>query len=285
MGHCLWMLLKVERGVTIMNLLIVDDDPIAIRGIMEGVAWERLEIDKIYSANSAQQARDVLKKDKVDIILCDIEMAQEDGLSFIHWIRENFSAMECVFITCHASFDFAREAILLQSFDYLLKPVSYEKLEAVLQSVIEKIHRRMDQNKVLQYGEMYLENIVDNVRAKNDTKKTPGEIVEEVSRYIRMHLSEDLNVEDIAGQVYLNPDYLTRIFKKETGTSLIKFIIQERMYMARKLLCETSLSVNGIALEVGFSDYSHFTKTFRQMFGMTPSVYRQKMKETQNPEK
>ena len=45
--------------------------------------------------------------------------------------------------------------------------------------------------------------------------------------------------------------------------------------MARRLLQETALSVNGIALEVGYSDYSHFTKTFRQMFGMTPSVYRQ----------
>lgn len=257
-----------------MNLLIVDDEMIAIRGILDGVRWDRLPIDHVFTANSARQARAVLAKDRVDIILCDIEMAQEDGLSLICWIRENYEDMECIFITCHANFSFAQKAIQLQSFDYLLKPVAYDKLEEVLGSVIDKINQRMNKNKVLQYGELYLENIVDEAREKRE-KKSGREIVDEVSKYIKNHLSEDLGVEEIAAQVYLNPDYLTRIFKKETGHSLIKYIIQERMYMARRLLQETALSVNGIALEVGYSDYSHFTKTFRQMFGMTPSVYRQ----------
>lgn len=259
-----------------MNLLIIDDEMIAIRAILDGVRWDRLQIDKIFTANSASQARALLAHERVEIILCDIEMAQEDGISFIRWIRNHYETMECIFITCHANFDFAREAIALQSFDYLLKPVSYEKLEDVLGRVIRKIYENKEVNQVRQYGELYLKTIVDNARAKESSHKSPKEIVDEASTFIKSHLSEDLSVEVVARQVYMNPDYLTRIFKKETGSSLIKYIIQERMYMARKLLMETELSVNGIALEVGYADYSHFTKTFRQMYEMTPSVFRQK---------
>ncbi len=261
-----------------MNLLIVDDEMIAIKAILDGVKWEHMDIDKIYTANSAVQARKILTKDKIDILLCDIEMTPEDGISLVRWIREYYNSIECIFITCHADFNFAREAIKLNSFDYLLKPVSYDKLEEILHKVIDKIHDKMNQSKVMQYGEIYLKEFTGNAECKESVKKTVAEIVDEVSKYIRFHLSETLTVEEIAGQIYLNPDYLTRIFRKETGEPLIKFIIRERMYMAAKLLTDTQLSVNSIALEVGYSDYSHFTKMFKQIYGITPTVYRQKHK-------
>lgn len=258
------------------NLLIVDDEYYAIKGILEGVKWEALPIGEICTANSAQQARDIVTNHKIDIILCDIEMAQEDGLSFIAWVREQAVWVECIFITCHANFDFAREAIRLQSFDYLLKPVSYERLEELLQKAIDKIRRRSDQRKVLQYGEIYLDHLAAEHEKKENPKKSNGEIVEEVSKYIKFHLAEDLNVEQLANVVYLSPDYLTRIFRKETGKSLIKYMIEERMYMAEKLLKSTQLAVNLVASEVGYQDYAHFTKMFRRTTGLAPSDYRKR---------
>ena len=106
-------------------------------------------------------------------------------------------------------------------------------------------------------------------------RNTDAITIHSILDWIEDNLESPLSLEKVSERSGYSKWHLQRMFKKETGHSLIKYIIQERMYMARRLLQETTLSVNGIALEVGYSDYSHFTKTFRQMFGMTPSVYRQ----------
>jgi two-component system response regulator YesN len=62
------------------SILIVDDEPFIVQGILSAMPWEDLEIGPAYSANSMQQAVAVFEKHPVDILLCDIEMPQGSGL-------------------------------------------------------------------------------------------------------------------------------------------------------------------------------------------------------------
>ncbi|HHV11510.1 MAG TPA: response regulator [Clostridiales bacterium] len=260
------------------DLLIVDDEIYAIMGIKEGVDWSKLDINQVHIANSAEQARRILAQQKIDIILCDIEMPQEDGIRFIRWLRERNEEVRCIFLTCHADFSYAQEALRLGSSDYLVKPVSYEKLEDCLSRVIEDINRKKEEKRILKYGEIYLEHKSKDIEEKAGTKKSSKEIAEEVARLILQNIKEDLSVEFLARQVYLNPDYLTKLFKKEMGCSIVNYIIRERLCLASRLLIDTDASINEIAVEVGYPNYSHFTKMFRQLFGVTPTVYRQNNK-------
>lgn len=262
------------------NLLIVDDEIIAIQGIQEGVEWSQLEIEEVFTANSAEQARRILQQKKVDIILCDIEMPQEDGLSLVKWLRESNEETKCIFLTCHADFIYAQEALRLNSFDYLVKPVSYEKLQKSISKAIDGIRIQKEEQRVLKYGEIYLGAIKDEVKEKSWCKKSSKEIINEVSKYILEHLDEDLSVELLAKQAYLNSDYLSRVFKKEMGCSIMNYIIKERLRLAAQLLAETNVSINEIAVDVGYPNYSHFTKMFRQMYGITPTLYRHNLKNT-----
>ncbi|MGN6711973.1 response regulator transcription factor [Anaerocolumna jejuensis] len=262
------------------NLMIVDDEVYAIRGIREGVDWSKLKIDGIYTANSAEQARRILLQQKIDIILCDIEMPQENGICFIRWLREKNEKIKCIFLTCHADFNFVQEALRLKSSDYLLKPVAYDKLENILSKTIEDISREEEEERMLKYGEMYLDNKKHAIEEKSVIKKSNRDIVEEVKKLILEHLKEDVSVEQYAKQVFLNPDYLTRIFRREMGCSIVNYIIRERLRLASRLLMETDVTINEIAVEVGYPNYSHFTKMFRQIFGVTPSLYRQKYRIT-----
>jgi two-component system response regulator YesN len=103
-----------------------------------------------------------------------------------------------------------------------------------------------------------------------------GEVVDMIKAYISSNIDQDLSRETIAGQVYLNPDHLSRLFKKETGYSISEYVLQERITLAQELLSSTNISVSEIALSVGYSNFSHFTKIFKKHAGLGPMEYRVK---------
>lgn len=64
-----------------MNVLIIDDQVNVVHGMVRGINWQKLHIDRVLTANNADQAKAIITKEKVDIMLCDIEMPGDDGLS------------------------------------------------------------------------------------------------------------------------------------------------------------------------------------------------------------
>ena len=80
---------------------------------------------------------------------------------------------------------------------------------------------------------------------------------------------------EIADYVNLNPVYLTRTFKKATGSSLKRFIENEKIEAAKQLLVTTDLPVSVISGHVGYANYSNFTRSFKLLTSLTPSEYRE----------
>lgn len=94
--------------------------------------------------------------------------------------------------------------------------------------------------------------------------------------YIIERYNTDLSVKDVAEFVHLNPEYFTRLFKKETGKNIKDFITDCRISMAKDLLANSSLPISMIASEVGYNNFSYFAYLFRKIENMTPGKYRQK---------
>ncbi|WP_342774669.1 AraC family transcriptional regulator [Paenibacillus dokdonensis] len=122
--------------------------------------------------------------------------------------------------------------------------------------------------------EKYLTYLVNTATKYRDFAEQPRSVVEEIQQYISRHYGDDLTRMSLAETVYLNPDYLARLFKKETGVSLGTYIIEARIRIAKHLLKTTPMSVNAIASKVGYSNYSYFSKLFKQETGCTPYEYR-----------
>jgi two-component system response regulator YesN len=99
-------------------------------------------------------------------------------------------------------------------------------------------------------------------------------VVDKAKAYIRRNLAEDLSRENIASHVYLNPDYLTRIFKKETGLSISDYLLQQRLDIAAELLESTDSSVSAIGAKIGYANFSHFSRMFKKHKNMNPLEYR-----------
>ncbi|MDF2791629.1 MAG: helix-turn-helix protein, partial [Neobacillus sp.] len=123
------------------HVLIVDDEIHAIRGVQAGVNWEKHDISTVYTAQSFRQAQEVISNNKVDLLLCDIEMPKGSGIDLLKWVKEHYPNTEAIFLTCHSDFSFAKQALQLKSLDYLLKPIDYEELEVVIQKALQKIRK------------------------------------------------------------------------------------------------------------------------------------------------
>ncbi len=105
-------------------------------------------------------------------------------------------------------------------------------------------------------------------------KDASRDVVQETVKYIRQHLDVDLSVSEIAEYAGMNPEYLTKLFKKNTGYTLKEYIVNEKMESAKMLLTTTSLPVTLISSHVGYGNYSNFTRSFKQLVGCTPMEYR-----------
>ena len=121
-----------------MNILLVDDQPSVLSSLKSGLNWSALLVHNVYTALNASEAREIILSHPIDILLTDIEMPKESGLSLLRWCRENHYQFECIFLTSHADFFYAQEAIQLESFDYILQPARYEDIESAIKRSIKK---------------------------------------------------------------------------------------------------------------------------------------------------
>lgn len=98
--------------------------------------------------------------------------------------------------------------------------------------------------------------------------------VSDIKEWIRTSYMEDLSVRSIAWRFGYNPNYLSTVFRKHTGESLVRCINKSRIRAAKQRLLETDEPVKTISAACGFHDEKHFMKTFKKYEGLTPTNYR-----------
>ena len=92
--------------------------------------------------------------------------------------------------------------------------------------------------------------------------------------YIEEHLTEKIELQQIADHVGVSRTYASAIFKEEMGITISEFIMHERLLEAKRMLRDTDLTVAAIADRLAFCSQSYFTKNFTSLEGMTPVEYR-----------
>lgn len=252
------------------SILLVDDEELALRGIEQGIDWERMGITRVFKTHEKKTAIRMLKSYSIDIVLTDIEMPGGTGIELVRWLKENQPQCVSIFYTCHADFAYAQEAVKLGAMDYLLKPVPYDELEAILQRAIKVVMEFRKGNKL---AEIFCTDAEDSDSAVNIVKK-----------YISDNIALDIQREELAKLVFLNPDYLSKLFRKQEEVTIGEYITQKRMLLAKQLLKSTNLSIVAISHRVGIPDASYFIKIFRKREGTTPQQYRENwLNENPNP--
>ncbi|WP_181592945.1 helix-turn-helix domain-containing protein [Paenibacillus sp. YN15] len=102
-----------------------------------------------------------------------------------------------------------------------------------------------------------------------------AEWLHQLHRYVEEHLDGDLSLTRLAQVVYLNPAYLSRIYKQARGIGLSDYVAQVRLAQAQELLKEGSMKIQEIAEALGYESAAYFSRLFKKQTRLTPNEYRE----------
>jgi YesN/AraC family two-component response regulator len=253
-----------------ISVMLVDDDKLFISDLVGIFDWE----DNNYTiVATAVNGKDALRKYaavKPQLIICDLKMPVMDGLQFVEELKKTDTSAKIVLLTSYGEFDYARRALRYGVKNYILKneinkPVFAEQLSHIRDEMIDEM--RQVQQKTSEYE--FIDIPVDN--CSNTTRRA--------LRYIHEHYSDStLSIAHIAEDIYLSNNHLSRMFKKETGVTILHYITVLRIEKAKDLLlCEGKLTIYNVATQVGYRSARYFTSIFFKLTGYTPSYYRKIM--------
>ena len=125
----------------------------------------------------------------------------------------------------------------------------------------------------------YVDMLVKEVCQKN-TEGEDRSMMEDLLDYLERNYAHDISLEELARRKYfVSSSYLSRMFKSYTGQTFMKYLISYRMDKAKSFLECSQMDISDIAACTGYNDPSHFTQTFRRIYGVTPKEYRKQYKE------
>lgn len=237
------------------NLMFVDDDVLIAESVRDILDWGCLSLNAPFIAYSFEQALGVFAHEHIDILISDIEMFGHSGLDLVEWTKQNHPKTMCCFLTCHARFDYAQQAIQLGTHGYLLKPLDEVALEKLLTSCVT-----------------HLDKSLKHVYTDDEAERPY--IVQQAVRYIHQNLSDAINREILSQELHISESNLSRIFNREIGMSISEYISECRMKRAMELLATTNLTVTKICNQIGYNYPAYFTKAFREKTGQTPHQFR-----------
>ncbi|CAI6040373.1 response regulator transcription factor [Cohnella sp. JJ-181] len=105
--------------------------------------------------------------------------------------------------------------------------------------------------------------------------ETRNQTFNAILQYVTLNYREDLSLQGLSEQFFMNPSYISQLFKKEVDETFTAYVARLRIGNACELLRETGDSVQEIAAKIGYQDYFYFTRLFKKLTGQTPSQYRE----------
>lgn len=213
-----------------MNLLIVDDQLSVLDGLLHGLHFETLKITNVYTAANVSAAKEIVKTSNIHILLCDIEMPGENGLSLNKWMLENYPSVLRILLTSHAAFDYAKEAIRLGCFDYIVQPAPYHEIEEVLARAVSSL---LSQKQLFDYYTLEnLSNIVLNLFSSNPVNKQQSQISLNKMGYL---IKEDSAVQAVIIDIY---PYINSTIPEFSDAALFDTLLKR----ASENFCEIDVS-------------------------------------------
>lgn len=118
----------------------------------------------------------------------------------------------------------------------------------------------------------YMKDLILHVSDETEQKSS---IINDLLKYLEWNYQYDITVNELATHKYfVNPSYLSRLFKTETGMTFSRYLKELRMKKAAELLQESDLKIGDVASCVGYNDVSYFIQTFKKQYSMTPEQFK-----------
>jgi two-component system response regulator YesN len=247
------------------KVMIVEDEEMIRKGLRKLIEEVIGGFTVISEASNGVSALENIKRGIPDLIITDIRMPQMDGIELIKRLRSQYPAVSLVILSGHGEFEYAKkQAIRYDVTDYLLKPIDRVELAQVL----ETLKKRWNAENGANPGDQAASGPEIRVPAQRH------HLIRKAEQLIYARLGEEISLHSIAETVHMNAQYLSVLFKKETGESFSEYVKSARIDKAKQLLKATNLKIYEIANICGYDNEKYFMSVFKQTAGVTPSEFR-----------
>lgn len=252
-------LLRVDTKKT---MLLVEDN-VEFR---QFVAGQLLRDYHVLMAGDGREAIDVLDKEAVDVIICDIMMPIMDGIEFCRYVKENlrYSHIPVILLTAKTGLQSKIDGLKTGADDYIDKPYSIDFLRARIENLLES--RRKIREAYHKLPETAYETIAHS--------RADECFLNELVSIIHSRIDEaGLDVDKLAAAMNMSRATFYRKVKHISELTPNDFIRLVRLKKAAELLCAKEYRVSEIAYLVGFSSPSYFSRCFQKQFGVLPKDF------------
>lgn len=241
-----------------IRVLIVEDEMSTLNLLKIIVDWEEFHMKVAGEASNGRDALFLIPQVQPDLIVTDIKMPIMDGIELAEEVAKKYPQVKVMIVTAYDDIKLAQQALRTGVADYILKPLKRQEVKEALgriQEQFEKIH----------------------------TENKKCDLMEEVRNYLDEHYADSaLSLSSIAERFYLNPSYLSRVFRKKTGVSLVEYLNNIRIEHACTYLIEGDWKIYQVAEKVGIPNPDYFTRCFRKKMGISVREYRKSKNSTEN---
>jgi YesN/AraC family two-component response regulator len=262
------------------KILVVEDETET-----RGMILECLEAEgfRVFEANSGRLGVQQAQVHQPDIVICDIMMPDLDGYDVLKALRKSpaTAAIPFIFLTAKIDRLDQRRGMLMGADDYITKPFTIEELVGAIAARLEfrdflkqlYTAESSEQDRSIAALQEQSAGTLTTVASPHFQFPEHPQL-REIFAFVEANYCQPIGLNEIAQAFGYSPSYLTSLVRRLTGQTVYQWIVQRRMFQARRLLLETDWAVHQIAEAVGYIDTGHFVKHFRQLHQQPPKAWR-----------
>lgn len=247
-------------------LVLIIDDNNGMRAYLRSILKDKYNVSE---AADGKQGLEKACREIPKLIICDVMMPVMDGLEFTRQLKQNMatSHIPVILLTARSLAEQREEGYDTGADSYLTKPFS----GSVLLSRVDNLLRNRTMLRSLFSGDKKEEAAEEQLGSRDQT------FINRLRDSIRQNMGDsDFTVERLGEEVGLSRVQLYRKVKALTGQTPVDLLKKARLERARLLVEKTDKSISEIAYEVGFTAPSYFNKCFKDEFGVSPGVLRER---------
>lgn len=257
---------KKPKARTRYRVLVVEDED----EIRHYICDELNHDFRLAECANGREALDYILREKPDLVISDVMMPEMDGITLCRKMKQNLnvSHIPVVLLTAKSKAEDRVEGLETGADAYIVKPFNTELLRTTVNNLIS--NRERLKNKFA--GEKQVDEQIVKIKIKSNDEI----LMQKVMKVINEHLADPaLNVEMLAANVGMSRVHMHRKLKELANQSARDFIRTIRLKQAATLLSEKNLTVSEVAYATGFSNLSHFSNSFRDFYGVSPTEYKE----------
>jgi len=259
-----WELNLMDGDENRPSIMVVEDN----EELRHYVVQKFRKTFRVIQAESAEEAIDLMSDTLPDLVISDIMLPGIDGIEFCQKLKSdvNTSHLPIIMVTARQSDEGRLEGLRHGADDYLMKPFMMEELEARINNILQM--RRKLKSHYRKEGRLADDLVPALPNHDRELLTRLDAIIEEKIG------APNLSIEELSNELGLSRVHLYRKLKSLIDLSPSNYVRHFRLRKAAVMLQQSDMRVSEIAYAVGFQDLNYFSKSFKKLFGLSPSEFR-----------